>query len=268
MTEPTETELKLVVWERDPQALARRLWSRRRLDSYRLRVEGRVELTDTYFDTPGRDLSERGVALRTREEDGRRLVTLKGSAEVREGVPRRLEVEAEWSERAAATLGRELRRIGLDVGGPRPWRRDPRAAIEAMGFVLLSRRRTVRLPRSVSHAEEAGGPVAELAIDRVSDRVGRRAVRHYEVEVEAVDASATSDVVRIGRELERLVGEGLRAFGHSKLAVSLAIQDLASRDDGLEGLVDDHGYLTPEGWGAISRRLRRDEVVGRLPGDD
>jgi inorganic triphosphatase YgiF len=261
--EPTESELKLVVWERDPEAMAKRISSLQKLDSYRLQPPDRIALKDTYFDTPHRDLSRGGNALRTREQDGRQLVTLKGPSETRQGVSRKFELEAEWSEEAFEALRRELANLGLPVRLNEGRSADPRSTIERMGFVLLSQRETDRLQRAVIRGVRTDQVVAKLAIDRVSDKVDPLTVRHFEIEVEAVDDTTISDVAKLGSELKRIGGMGLRPFGHSKLAISLSIHHLASRNS-MEGLVDDRGYLTPDGWSAIDRLLQSSELVGRL----
>jgi inorganic triphosphatase YgiF len=260
---PSESEIKLVVWGHHPRAVARSVWSRRWLDSYRLRREARIELADTYFDTPDRELSRRGFALRTRRENGRMLVTLKGSPDSHVEVPRRLELEARWSKRLPGTLSRQLRSLGLPI---RPLGRvpsDARSALEDLGFVVLLRRETIRLLRAVFVAARPNEVVAHLAVDRVSDHADSHHVRHYELEVEAVDESTTPDVASVASLLERIGGPSLRRFGHSKLAIGLAVRDLAANGS-VEELVDEEGYLTPDGWTAIERILQQREVTGEV----
>ena len=87
----TETELKLRV---PPEAV-------RRLSAHPL-LKGRArpsvrKLYSVYFDTPGFDLWQQGIALRLRRFGRRWLQTVKGGGTVRSGLHQRLEIEAEVS---------------------------------------------------------------------------------------------------------------------------------------------------------------------------
>lgn len=89
MNPVTETELKLSF----PPEAARRI---RALPLLKGRVRPVVrKLYSIYFDTPGLDLWQHGVALRVRRSGGRWLQTVKGGGTVRAGLHERVEIETE-----------------------------------------------------------------------------------------------------------------------------------------------------------------------------
>lgn len=89
MNPVTETELKLWV----PPEAARQIRAHPLLKS-RVRPVVR-KLYSIYFDTPGLDLWQHGVALRVRRSGGRWLQTVKGGGTVQAGLHERVEIETE-----------------------------------------------------------------------------------------------------------------------------------------------------------------------------
>ena len=85
----SEIELKLQV----PAEAARRLAAHRLLRGRPRAVKSK--LYSIYFDTPGLDLWQRGIALRLRRDGRRWIQTVKGGGAVQGGLHQRSEAEAE-----------------------------------------------------------------------------------------------------------------------------------------------------------------------------
>lgn len=255
-----EREITLVVVSETAADLARRIGALDRLGGHRLRPKTSVRLRDTYLDTPGGDLAERGLALRVRRADGRDLLTLKGGSRSSEaGEADRLELEAPWSTEAVAEVVEALRERGVEPPGPdgreppRP-EGDPVAALEARGWRVVQERAT---DRSRWDLLPAGGPepVAELAVDATRFPAGDEAVEHHELEVEAVGSGGVEVLREVAGDLRDRFGSRLLPWDHSKLAIGRAVEDLAAAGE-LAGLLGPDGELTLEAYRRLNDRLQ------------
>jgi inorganic triphosphatase YgiF len=256
-----EVEAALIAASDDAGGLARRLAALRELNGYLLSPRPEERIADDYLDTADARLGTKRVALRVRLLDGAARLTLKGPTE-RRGVAtsRRLELEQPWS---AAAAGRALRALAnLDIRlarrtASRAWR-NPEDFVSALGLVHVQRRETLRKPRDVRDRGGASdAPLAELALDTVSYRIGRRKVRLFEVEIEAKRKEGVAAASRVAGLLIERWGGGLRAWKHSKLATGLAL-DALERDGKLAALLSPAGWLTPKGIDLLARRLARE----------
>jgi hypothetical protein len=254
---PRETETKLVVRSSEPVRTARRIWPLRNVSTFRLDPRRALDLRDTYFDTPERSLSGVGYSLRIRRGDRMLLIGLKGPSAWRvEGVPQRTEVESRWSPEALIRLRQLLEREGISVGQPRSSGGRPDRVLREMGFVILLDRATRRSRRAVKR-KPFTDTRANLSIDGVVDSVDSTKVRHFEIEIEAAGSDFAS-VDRLTKDLRKAIGTELVPFPHSKLAIGLALRELAQRGK-LPRYVGPTGYLLPTGWKAVAR------IVDALP---
>jgi triphosphatase len=158
-----EIELKLSI----PAGRARRLGERPPLRQTKATGPTRHRLVSVYFDTPDLDLRRRGVGLRVRHMDGRRLQTIKCDG----GSPfGRFECEEEIGrDRPDLTCVAEagLQALFAEIGAPR--RLQPL-------FTTEIDRTAWRL--------EPNGVAIEYALDRGRIRAGRRTLPVHEVELE------------------------------------------------------------------------------------
>jgi inorganic triphosphatase YgiF len=105
----TEIETKLVVIADDPQALMDEIACRERMGGYLIKPLGVRNFTDTYYDTPDRTFTTRGVAVRTRDREGSVIFCIKGNERIREdGVALREELEMPWSARCIEHIERVM----------------------------------------------------------------------------------------------------------------------------------------------------------------
>src|SRR5712691_9312817 len=95
-----EVEAAVIIRSENPGLVAGRLARLAKLGSYRLLKERTVHIRDRYFDTPAGDLGKRRVALRIREVDGARLITVKADSFRQGSTTSRLEIEDAWSPHA------------------------------------------------------------------------------------------------------------------------------------------------------------------------
>jgi inorganic triphosphatase YgiF len=200
MPAPSETELKLAITAGSPSALRRLIkgsgWTR-------------VDIDDTYFDTPAQLLRERGLALRVRRDGDRWLQTLKATQRAAGVVSER----GEWEHE----LGRGEERPPFDpeLLRPTPMRELLDAGLSLDALIPIFRARFVRRRATVTHRRST----VEIAVDqgallaRVADRVVRQPVAEVELELKAGTAV---DVLHLARRLSRKAACVLVASVRSK----------------------------------------------------
>lgn len=239
---------------RDPERTYRKLARLRAIDGFTLRPRPPQRIHDRYFDTPDGVLRKRGVALRLRTVDGKTSIGVKGPRRASSTrTEDRFERERTFSPAAISAIGSELRLSG-DGGGPSD---DPDARLEqALGVRQIQSRETLRLVREVTDARERRPVLAELVLDRVDFEIGKRVVRHYEIEVEAKRTGRGTDAARrvAGALLSRYPDE-LAEWPFGKLATGKGIEELLG-DGGVRGLVR-HGALTPRAYDVLASRISR-----------
>lgn len=220
-----EIEIKLNVQPEvagGPVAFFARLAAVDRLGPFALGPAVEHAIRDVYFDTADRRLGAARVALRLREQDGVRLVTLKapqrreGALAVRE--EREAVLRAASLAQVVAALA-ELRLLAADTVV------DPAAfgagtAAGPLRPVLATRTR--RIERAVGRDAV---PIAMLALDTVQYE-GLPTV-YYDVEAEATAAGSEADLLALQALLTQTAGDALTPGLESKLARGLRLTGLA-----------------------------------------
>lgn len=257
---PREIESALVLSVARPAAAVRRMVELRSLGDYVLKPRADQRIDDDYLDTEDGRLSAKRIALRIRRLNGAPRLTLKGPTRRRSGpASGRLELEEPWTPAAAGSVLRVLAHLDAPLArrtASRAWRK-PEDFVLALGLTHAQRRETLRRPRDVrERAGSADPPLAELALDTVSYRVGRRKVRLFEVEIEAKRKEGVKAADRVTAFLLERWGGTLRSWPYSKLATGFALQEL-ERNGKLEGMLSTAGWLTPEGFNLLSQLLAR-----------
>lgn len=165
---------------------------------------------NVYFDTTDRRLRRAQYGLRVRTVDRRRIATLKGAAQVRDGVYER----DEWE---------------VDVGDddPRTWPAGEvrERVLALLGGAALAPTLTIQTRRQHIYAERKGARVAELSLDEGDIDAGSLEQHFRELEIELLEAGERAD-------LDELVGLLRGRFAlipedRSKLARGLALLDMA-----------------------------------------
>jgi len=177
------------------------------LGAYTLHAEPEPERQhNRYYDTADRRLGQARYGLRLRDLGGRTLVTLKGPAEVSEGLHRRAEYEFPHAD-----------------PDPRTWPAGParELALALIGSAPLQPTITIRTSRDVIIASYQGQPVAELCLDRGVLHAGDRAEPFSELEIELLPAGSESDLSALARSLAEFVS--LSPEPRSKLQRALAL---------------------------------------------
>lgn len=165
---------------------------------------------NVYFDTADRRLRQGQYGLRVRHLADRRIATLKGAAQVRDGMYER----SEWETEVA----------GDD---PRSWPagdvRD--RVLTLIGDAALAPTLSIHTRRQHIYAERREQRVAELSLDEGNIDAGGLAQHFRELEIELIGAGTRSDLdelVQLLRDRFALVPED-----QSKLARGLALLDQA-----------------------------------------
>ena len=244
-----EIEGKLIVLADDAAAVFAQVADLPHLGGLHL-VAGRIfELTDTYFDTKDAALRARGVALRLRETGGRTLLTLKVAGRVdASGIATREEWEVPYSARSLEELARRLVGLGIEAGTPKGTR--PEDALRAAGLLDLGSRATRRTTRDAVGDNES--VIAEIALDAVSYSLPRRRVTHFEIEVEG-KAGGIEEVAGLFGALRTTLGEAVRTFPYTKVAIDQALRELERNGELDEMLQGDR--LVPRAYERIESML-------------
>jgi inorganic triphosphatase YgiF len=230
---PRELEAALIARGGEP-ALAR-VESLTALGPYALERLTDVRIADTYLDTPAGDLTARGLALRIRDQDHERLLTLKGERRQEAGGSSRLELELPWTPAAVSRIGAQLAAHGVPL--PADW-----GEAAQLGMTVVQRRETRRGRRAVQDQ-------AELAVDRVAYRLDGATARIGQVEIEA--KAEGFDLAGAVHALMAAV-DGLTPWPYGKLATGQAIAQRLRK--GTLALGPD-GELEPAGLDAIEGEL-------------
>jgi hypothetical protein len=252
-----ESEIALIVASDQPRKTVERIASLTSIAGYQLLARNTLVIHDLYFDTPDRAFAPPKLALRVREFGATRLLALKGPSKATDwGGVERLEIEEPWSHDALATVIRALADRGIET--PRQWRFSeghPRQVLADLGFQVIQDRETHRQARNIVGADKDGIPtLAELAIDSVLYRLEGKEIRHHEVEIEAKAEVGVSMMPSAIDGLTILLGDLLRVWDHSKLAIGFALEELVAQGE-LEELLDLNGDLTPAAYDKIDRYL-------------
>jgi len=253
-----EAEAVLMMVADDPAALIAEVSALDSIAGLSLGPTVALQADDSYFDSPDKALTGRGLALRLRRLPDRSLIGLKGEEMWTEKGVLRLELEAPWSSNSLADVLHELgfREVRLTWPGTAITGADPQDVLASMDLAAFQTRQLSRCARPVLDAD--GDAVAELAVDTVTQEVAATRLTYREIEVEAADASSAAVVSDLSEALLAAFPDGLMAWSHSKLATGIALERMAV-SNGLAGIVASDGNLTPSGVEALAAELGTDE---------
>jgi inorganic triphosphatase YgiF len=250
-----ERELTLLVSSDNPNGMLSKIGDIVSIDYYRLLPAGSFRISDYYFDTPAGELSKHRWALRIRREGEQVLITAKGpSREGNGGILERIEMELQWSQKAFDTLSNLLTTQGLLISGFRKIK-SPDNALKTLvnaGLIVIQERKTSRIIKHIRHITK-NQAIAELALDRVIYHFDKRALRHYEIEIESKGKEGASVVQYVAEYLLRLYPDSLRKWPHTKLATGSAIQALLNEKSFENTITAD--FLKPASYDLIEKCL-------------
>lgn len=165
---------------------------------------------NVYFDTADRRLRQAQYGLRVRTIGRRQIATLKGAAQVSDGMYER----DEWE-------------VDVEDDDPRAWPpgevRD--RVLKLLGGAELAPTLTIQTQRQHMYAERNGTRMAELSLDEGDINAGSRTQHFRELEIELLKGGGRADLdelVALLRERFTLIPED-----RSKLARGLALLDEA-----------------------------------------
>ncbi len=252
-----EQEITLAVTAPDPVMVCDNIASLTRLGAFSIANREPRNIRDTYWDTPDRELSAIGWALRLREQGHNRLLALKGpSRPGSHGLTAREETEGPWTPDLMKHIREALQHNGIvskpDLA-PCPIQ-SPEHALADMGLRTIQERFTSRKVRIIADTPSSQRAFAHMVLDRVTYILGHGPVLHYEIEVEALNGErAEENAEQAVNHLAHMFPGQLLQWEPSKLATGLALQEL-DRQGRLFGLLVD-GRLTAEAYEAIAALL-------------
>ncbi|NTW02049.1 MAG: CYTH domain-containing protein [Oscillochloris sp.] len=200
-----EVEAKYTVSANDLAVIA----GLQQLGSYILHIEPEPQRQqNSYFDTSDRRLGQARYGLRLRKVADRTLVTLKGPAEVSNGLHRRAEYEFSHAD-----------------PDPHTWPAGParELALALIGTAPLLPTVTIFTRRTLMIAHYQGQAVAELSLDSGVVHAGSRMEPFSELEIELLPAGAESDLMAIANSLRAYIQ--LQPEPRSKLQRGLALME-------------------------------------------
>lgn len=229
-----EIETKLIILADEPGIVMEKIASSGTIGACSLTDRRTLLLRDTYYDTPTRTLSGRGVALRTRDccgeflEPSPTIVCIKqGEHRDASGAFLREEVEFAWSGECPDRIVRSLELCCLPAGDVPPGQDDPQECLSCIGLVPIQERTT---QRRVLDASWVGSPetgiIAELALDTVCYDIHGCQVLHHEIEVETKAPGSEAFVACLTDLLRQAFRDDLGPWDHNKLITGLALEHL------------------------------------------
>jgi hypothetical protein len=257
-----EIEAALFVCSDQPAAAADVIATLDRLDDFALIVQPDQFIRDIHFDAGESILWTKGIALRARQNNDARLITLKGPPVAdAAGIVTRLEVESEWNAEGVSRVTAELQKIGMFIP-PLPdslAEADPIEFLQAHGFRIIQARTTHRRVRKVV-ADSVPTYLAEMDIDAIRYEIGARVIACYEVEIESGATEAQTNIGYCTSRLLSLFGEVLRPWPYGKLLTGKSIAQLLENGE-LEPALEADGTVGPaacdviEGYIRLTRQL-------------
>ncbi|WP_129631830.1 inorganic triphosphatase [Candidatus Oscillochloris fontis] len=200
-----EVEAKYVVSVRDMDVIA----ALDQLGPYVLHPEPKPEhQQNRYFDTPDRRLAQARYGLRLRELPARSLVTLKGPAEVSNGLHRRAEYEFDHTD-----------------PDPHTWPAGParELALALIGNARLVPTVTIMTHRKIIFAAYQDRTVAEICLDQGMIYASGHEQPFSELEIELLPGGSESDLMAIADTLRTIID--LHPESRSKLQRGLALME-------------------------------------------
>lgn len=223
-----EIETTLVVIHDDPADLMEGIASLRSLGGYRLAPGRSGTLRDTYYDTPSRLLSNRGIAVRTRMQGETTVFCIKQDERTDDaGATIREEIELPWSRQCIDYVAHILHKVSSGIHEVPSLMTSPGESLGCLGLLPIQARETVRL---VLHARHPEGPtgevVSEIALDRVCYSISSFRILHHEIEIEAASPDGLGAVMDLTGLLREHHAESLRPWRHNKLITGIALEQL------------------------------------------
>jgi hypothetical protein len=255
--QPQEIEAALFICSDRPAAVADDIAQLDRLGAFTLVAEPDQFIRDIHFDAGETIPWMQGIALRARQKNQTRLITLKGPPQVdAAGLVTRLEVESPWNSKGVARVTSALQALGMTIP-PLPDsldESDPAATLEANGFRIIQARATHRRVRRIA-VVGAHAPLAEMDIDAIRYAVGERTVACFEIEIEAKAENAETIIEPCTRLLLSRFARLLRPWPYGKLLTGKSIAQLLANGE-LEPLLEAGDIVGPVACDAIESYIR------------
>ncbi len=260
-----EIEYSFVILSEHPAKETAFLTNLAEVGEYQLTDPSEVRLHDLYVDTPDNQLGERKISLRLRDQDGRKLITLKGPSQGDDLTrpAHRLELELPWSREALADdIERSLLEMDLsialssgDFDGV-----APEIVLRNLGLLVVQERETLRRLKAVRQKGDPSAPVlAHLAIDSTTYHYASADdVRHHEVEIEAASDQWEGAIQAIAESVVEAAGRLLEPWPHGKYVTGKAIASV-QEDNVLDDLLDHDRSLTRPAYRLLDERIRKQD---------
>ncbi|MBN2365009.1 MAG: CYTH domain-containing protein [Calditrichaeota bacterium] len=243
MEKSTESEVKLVIINPQPDRIIRELSEIDNLAGYRILPVKVTELYDYYFDTPMAHLRADHLSLRVRFQDSKKFLTLKGKTRFTDwGGISRIEIEMPWNKKNFNYMMQKFP-ASLDLSEPYNYLPDdPVKTLKSAGFIVIQARRTRRITRNVLNRAKSGNPVAELALDQVDYNLYRQRLSHFEIEIEEREYGIRP-VQEIMTDILKTYGDSLMSWSISKLALGIILKKMEEKNQ-IQKKMTESGHLT------------------------
>lgn len=254
-----ETEISLLIKTANPHEITKTLQAFRELGEYRLYHPNTLRIHDIYIDTQQDSLRAKRFALRIRETETNRFLTLKGPPKrIQSGAVERLEIEEPFSRENFAKIADILSESNVTISGvdtSTTWE-NPFSLIESLEFRVIQDRTTVRAVRKIAPKDKIPLKAhAELAIDRVEYRITGKSLFHHEVEIELISRTERDVLAEVAAALKLRFRDSLIDWEHNKLVTGQAIEELF-RAGSSKSLTDSQSNLKPSTYDKIDKLLR------------
>ena len=167
---PIELEAKLIVCSKRPLQIFAEIAELKKVENYYLIPKETILLQDVYWDNPNGSLQKNKISLRTRSENSKKNITIKGATEITSwGAVKRKETEVPWTQNGYDKIIEELVQSSINVPDvSENFNIDSsKTSLKNLGFIVIQDRKTKRQVINIKSENEK--PIlAEFVLDSVN----------------------------------------------------------------------------------------------------
>lgn len=223
-----ENEYSFIICSSNPKLIVDKIIKKTKIGNFEVQNKREQLITDSYFDICNL-LQKNKFAFRLREENNKKLITLKGPPVNKDnnGI-KRYEKELEWSKESFENI---IDDIGAIIKNNIKDNSDDDAIsfLRKIGFEDIQIRNTIRTVLDIIDNKDGKTKIiAELDVDEINYRLNTLDVSLFNVEIEKKDRETDDRVLRtIYNSLREEFGDDeLSEWKHGKLALGKGIKEL------------------------------------------
>jgi hypothetical protein len=254
-----ENEYSVIICSSNPKLIVGEITKKTKIGNFEVQNKRELNITDSYFDICNL-LQKNKFAFRLREENNKKLITLKGPPVNKDnnGI-KRYEKELEWSKESFENI---IDDIGTIIKNNIKDNSDDDAIsfLRKIGFEDIQIRNTIRTVLDIIDNKDGKTKIiAELDVDEINYRLDTLDVSLFNVEIEKKDRETGDRVLRtIYNSLREEFGDDvLSEWKHGKLAIGKGIIELSKNG---KLIPDENNYLNCSNLNDIEEYIKKGKI--------